>query len=360
MHRLIFFFTLLFLGNSWGYEQASFLINPITGQVLHSYRADCPHPPASLTKIMTAYVIFDAIERGEIHMFDTVIVPPEATKVEPVKIGLKAGERMLVKDLIVAIIVKSANDAAVTMAHALAPNEAAFAKMMTAKAQELGLKNTKFFNASGLPHPHQITTARDMATLSHSLQTVHKKYYPIFSQQSFVYKGKVFKTSNPFLALNDGVDGIKTGYVHASKFNFVVSSFKNGRRLIAVVLGEKTIPERNKKIAILLNQNIPGKKPLHVISRTQETRKVKLHEKGHRWLVQIGSFSSWKHASLHARTVCKKCKTRLGKGPRYSIVQDKTKKQYKPSFGPFHSKSSAQALCKVFKEKGIDCMLIEQ
>ena len=233
---------------------ASIVIDYDTGRVLHESNADTRNYPASLAKMMTLYMAFEALERGDITLDKKLKVSRRAAGMPAAKLGLKRGETITVKNAILALITKSANDAAVVVAEALGKKETKFARMMTRKAKALGMKRTQFRNASGLPNRRQLSTARDMATLARALIRDFPKYYKLFSTKEFVYKGRRHRNHNRLLRKYAGADGIKTGYIRASGFNLAASVSRNGRRLIAVVFGGKTPRSRDRHIAKLLDR----------------------------------------------------------------------------------------------------------
>ncbi|MFW5678667.1 MAG: D-alanyl-D-alanine carboxypeptidase family protein [Pseudomonadota bacterium] len=232
---------------------ASIVIDAATGRVLHEDHADRWVYPASLTKMMTLYMAFEALDSGRLTMTQMLPVSREAASRPPSKLGLRAGGRITVHDVISALVTRSANDAAVVMAEALGGSEARFAGSMTQRARELGLRATTFRNASGLPDERQRTTARDMAQLGLRLQRDFPHYFHYFSTRRFVYAGREHGNHNRLLGSYAGTDGIKTGYIRASGFNLVSSVERDGRRLIGVVIGGRTAASRNAHMVELLN-----------------------------------------------------------------------------------------------------------
>lgn len=235
-------------------KYASIVIDAATGTVLHETNADTRNYPASLTKMMTLYLVFEALERGEITFNTKLKVSSKAAKQQPSKLNLKTGATISVEDAILALVTKSANDVAMVVAEGLGKSEAGFAKLMNAKAKALGMTRTIFYNPHGLPDKRQLSTARDMATLSVALMRDFPQYYHFFATNNFTYKGKRYDNHNKLLASYSGVDGIKTGYTRASGFNISVSAVRDGRRLIAVVFGGKTSAARNSHASDLLDQ----------------------------------------------------------------------------------------------------------
>ncbi len=245
---------------------ASIVIDAETGQVLHGANQDTRNYPASLTKMMTLYMAFEALEKGTLTLDQKLKVSRRAAGMPPSKLGLKAGRTIRARDVILALVTKSANDAAVVMAEALGGKETSFARMMTKKARSLGMKRTSFRNASGLPNRGQLSTARDMSKLAQALLRDYPKYYKYFSTKSFTYAGRTYRNHNKLLKNYEGTDGIKTGYIRASGFNLVASVKRKNRRLIAVVFGGRTSRSRDKHIKKLLDRSFKKLAELRIAS----------------------------------------------------------------------------------------------
>ncbi|WP_451973647.1 serine hydrolase [Azospirillum endophyticum] len=235
-------------------KAAAIVVDARTGQVLIDQDADAITHPASLTKMMTLYLTFDALEDGRLTLDQQLPVSSWAEGMTPTKLGLRAGQSLKVETAILGLVTKSANDAAVVLAEALGGTESRFAEMMTRKARELGMRHTVYRNASGLPNMEQVTTARDYALLSRALMRDHAKYYPYFSRRNFVYGGRTLPNHNHLMSRYEGMDGIKTGYTVASGFNLAASAVRDGRRLVGVVLGGKSAVSRDNKMAALLDE----------------------------------------------------------------------------------------------------------
>ncbi|MEQ8354214.1 MAG: D-alanyl-D-alanine carboxypeptidase family protein [Kiloniellaceae bacterium] len=233
---------------------ASIVVDADTGQVLHAVNADTRNYPASLTKMMTLYMVFEALEKGRLTLDQELPVSKRASGMPPSKLGLKRGDTIKLEDAILALATKSANDVAVVIAEALGGKETTFAQMMTQRARELDMSRTTFRNASGLPNRGQKSTARDMARLAKALMEDYPQYYHYFSVRSFAYKGRTYRSHNGLLKRYKGTDGIKTGYIRASGFNLVSSVERDGRRLIAVVFGGKTARSRDRHMVKLLDR----------------------------------------------------------------------------------------------------------
>jgi serine-type D-Ala-D-Ala carboxypeptidase (penicillin-binding protein 5/6) len=227
-----------------------------TGRVLTSDSADQLNHPASLTKMMTLYLAFDALHRGKLGWDTKLKVSKNAAGKHPTKLGLKAGTTVTVREAVNGMIIKSANDAATVMGEALGGSESGFGRIMTQKARALGMSRTVFVNPSGLPDPRQITTARDMSTLAVALINDYPTEYRLFSQTGFVYRGRPIRGHNNLMYRYQGMDGIKTGYTDASGFNIVSAVRQGNRRVIGVVLGGATARSRDDKMAGLLNRYV--------------------------------------------------------------------------------------------------------
>ncbi len=234
-------------------KYASLIMDADTGAVMHARHASSKRHPASLTKIMTLYMVFDAVERGALTLDQRLPVSRRAAGMPASKLGLKRGQTITVRDAILALVTKSANDAAVVVAEALGGTEIDFARDMTQRARAIGMKNTTFRNASGLYNRRQKSTARDMATLALRIRADFPGYYNLFSRQKFTYRGKTYKNHNNLLAQYKGSDGIKTGYIGAAGFNLVASVERNGRRMIGVVFGGRSAKSRDRHMIKLLD-----------------------------------------------------------------------------------------------------------
>jgi D-alanyl-D-alanine carboxypeptidase len=235
---------------------ASIVVDGNSGAVLQASNPDALRHPASLTKIMTLYLLFERLEAGKIKLDSPLKVSEYASEQAPTKLGLKPGQTIAVEDAIKAIVTKSANDAAVVIAENLGGGEDRFAKLMTQKARALGMARTTYTNASGLPDDDQITTARDQALLGRLIQKRFPHYYKYFSTESFVYHGETLRNHNHLLGSIEGVDGIKTGFTHASGFNLVTSVHRDGQYIVAVVMGGRSSLERDAHMRELISAQI--------------------------------------------------------------------------------------------------------
>ncbi len=229
------------------------VVDADSGRVLFSRHADKRHYPASLAKMMTLYLVFEAVDSGRLRFDQRVRVSKRAAGQTPSKLGLKPGRSIPVEDAVLAMITKSANDATTVLAEAIAGTEVNFAKRMTATARRLGMKKTVFRNATGLPNRRQISTARDLALLARRLIDDYPHHYHYFSTRSFRWGKRTYRNHNTLLKTYDGVDGLKTGYIRASGFNIATSARRGGKRIVGIVLGGRTSKWRDRQMAHLLN-----------------------------------------------------------------------------------------------------------
>lgn len=236
---------------------AGIVIDAKTGKTLYKDHANAPRYPASLAKMMTLYLVFDALESGRITKGTKIPVSRNAANEVPSKLGLKPGQTITVEQVILALVTKSANDAATAIGEFLGGSEAGFARMMTDKARQLGMNSTTFKNANGLPNKAQKTTAHDMARLGLALRDHHPRYYGYFTTRSFKYRGRRYGNHNKLLGRVKGVDGIKTGYTRASGFNLVSSVEARGRSIVAVVMGGRTGRSRDAHMKRLIRRYLP-------------------------------------------------------------------------------------------------------
>jgi len=231
---------------------AAIVIDAQTNEVLMEDQADEARLPASLTKMMTLYMLFEALDRGEISMESRLTASRRASRMPPSRLGLRRGQTLTVEQAIQALIVQSANDVAAVVAEQLGGSESRFAARMTARARELGMTGSRFANASGLPDERHRTTARDMAVLSQALWRDFPEHYHYFQSPGWTFRNRYGRTHNHLLGRVEGVDGIKTGYTRASGFNLATSAVRNGRRVIVVVLGGESAAARDAQVAYLV------------------------------------------------------------------------------------------------------------
>lgn len=378
---------------------SSIMIDAENGDVMYEMNADERRYPASLTKLMTLYITFNALENNHIKLTDKLKVSRTAAGRSPSKLGVRGGETITVKDAIMAVIVKSANDCATVLAEHFAPTEADFAVLMTNTAHKLGMSHTTFKNASGLPNTQQKTTARDMAVLAMAVYHHFPQYYKWFSAKSFQYKGRTIGGHNYILKTFAGADGMKTGYTAASGYNIITSAKRSGKRVIAVTMGHNSVGERDKKVSrmmdkglthmqkgeinvAMLTNEINGKasaapKATRLASvqkktpaKTQAVRLAKAQSKpaakatkiasassNGRYAVQVGSFSDYQRARNYALTV----KNKLAK--KYAVHDIKVEKVQAESKTVYRSKviglakNDANTICRNMKRSNQACLV---
>ncbi|HJD56273.1 MAG TPA: D-alanyl-D-alanine carboxypeptidase [Rickettsia endosymbiont of Pyrocoelia pectoralis] len=258
--------------------QTSLVIDAKSGKVLHAHNSQIRVYPASLTKLMTAYLMFEAIEKGKLSLDKKFLVSAKAAKMPPCKLGLRAGETITVREAINGLIIKSANDVAVTAAENMKGSEKAFAHLMNVKAKQLGMKNTYFKNASGWHDPLQQTTARDMAKLAMALKRDYPKFYPLFAKTSFVFRGNVINGHNRVTKNYQGAEGMKTGFHTPAGYNLVTTASRNNKSLIAVVTGGRSAASRDQQMMGLLDQHFnvtPAKPSIQLASNNKPKAKIK-------------------------------------------------------------------------------------
>ncbi len=309
---------------------ASIILDADTGEVLRSRNADTRNYPASLTKMMTLYMLFEELDAGRMQLSDKLAVSKRAAGQPASKLGLKRGATITVQQAILALATKSANDVATVIAEGIGGTEWEFAVAMTVRARELGMKHTQFKNASGLPNRKQLSSARDMGVLAMAILRDFPHYYNYFSAKSFRYGGKTHRTHNNLLNNYPGADGIKTGYIRASGFNLVASAVRDGRRIIVVVFGGRTAKSRDqhmvklldlgfermaqrdqrlgvKQYAVLNSRKVPLPvfKPAAAKAQLASgdlTPAVRLSDAG-QWAIQVGAYNSVSAAETALRTV---------------------------------------------------------
>ncbi|MCW9045499.1 MAG: D-alanyl-D-alanine carboxypeptidase [Alphaproteobacteria bacterium] len=365
---------LIFQPSTASAKYASYVVEVSTGKVLHSVNADTRNYPASLTKMMTLYMIFDALKKGDLWLHEELVVSRRATWQPPSRLGLGFGQTITVEKAIYALVTKSANDVAVTVAENIGKTERAFALKMTSMARKLGMKRTIFRNASGLPHRGQMSTARDMSVLARRLMKDFPQYYHYFSTQKFKYGGRTYKNHNKLLSNYDGADGIKTGYIRASGFNLVASVERDGRRVVGVVFGGKTSKRRDKHMAQLLNKGftkLTGKtqyakmdnkakskrKSQQTATRVIPGQAIARTSPRHSWAVQVGAYHKPHLAANLAEDALEKV-SKIAKNGKVRVVplrQRRGKTVYRARIVNVTKKEAFRS-CRVLKRNRMDCM----
>jgi D-alanyl-D-alanine carboxypeptidase len=374
---LSLFIALLAAAPASAARYASIIVDERTGNVLHAVNPDSRVYPASLTKMMTLYLVFEALEAKRITPDLKMKVSRRASRRPKSKLGLKKGQTITVKQAIAALVTKSANDVATVVAEAIGGTEEKFAQFMTARAYQLGMTRTVFRNASGLPDKRQVSTARDMARLSMALRRDFPKYFHLFSMPSFKYRGRKYGNHNSLLKYYRGTDGIKTGYVRDSGYNIAVSVNRNGHRLIGVLFGGKSAGKRDRKIKGLFQRTFrmlaeanPAK--AYRVSRAggdNSANAVALariapaprvntvaefpHEQ---WTVQVGAFSRFAPAHLAATRAARLAPTL--RRARVSIEAGAAgrNKVYRARLVGL-SGNSARLACSILKKKKFTCLV---
>ena len=232
---------------------AAIVVDAETGEVLFARHADSRRYPASLTKMMTLYLTFEALSQGKANLNDVITVSPRAASQPPSKLGLAAGQTITLDDAMHATAVRSANDMAVAIAEHIGGSEARFTAMMTLKAEALGMTQTRYVNANGLPDPRQLTSARDLAILARAIMRDYPQYYRFFGLHDWAYNGRDYRNTNGLLLTGNGYDGMKTGFTNASGYNLCASAVRDGKRLITIVMGGRSTASRNAHVAELMD-----------------------------------------------------------------------------------------------------------
>ncbi len=394
---LAFSFNIVLYATQASAGYAQLVLDANTGKVLSSENADILNHPASLTKMMTLYMTFEALHDGRLSWDQRITMTKNGATTIPTKLGVPAGKTFTVREAVLGMIVKSANDAAEAMGDHLAGSEAKFADAMTRRARQLGMSRTTFRNASGLPNSRQVTTARDMATLAVALMRDYPKEYTLFSERSFVFRGRKITGHNNLMYRYKGMDGIKTGYTNASGFNLVSAVNDNGRHVVGVVLGGKSARSRDARMAALLDAAMPASS-LHgrsaiaqasllndldlsniplpisadrtgavevasvsadVTGSIQATDAMPAAGNGGRWEIQIAATDSDKAAE----NLLSKAQADALAG--YSEISSYTQRitsnaatLYRARFTGFDNRSSAASACKALKSHSYSCLVL--
>ncbi|MEE2759853.1 MAG: D-alanyl-D-alanine carboxypeptidase family protein [Pseudomonadota bacterium] len=297
---------------------AAMVIDANSGMVSHAVNINTRNYPASLTKLMTLYLLFEALDQKKLSLETRLNISVRAVRQPASRLGLRAGSSIKVRTAILALIIKSANDVAMVVAEALGRTERRFALLMTAKARKLGMSRTTFRNASGLPHRGQLSTAHDIGILSKAIIKRYPHRYYLFSHSTFRYQGTTYKTHNKVLTSYPGADGMKTGYIRASGYNLVTSAQRGNQRMIGVIFGGKTPRARDRLMKRLLDKGF-AKSESHIVNQTSAaSRKAKPlrhkpltsgateQNKKDIWGIQVGAFYTRRPASTLASNVLKK------------------------------------------------------
>ncbi|HEX6001702.1 MAG TPA: D-alanyl-D-alanine carboxypeptidase [Hyphomicrobiaceae bacterium] len=398
-------------------RHAVLMIDANTGRILYERSADAPRYPASLTKLMTLYLLFEALEEGRLSLDSKIRFSAHAVAAPPSNLDVEEGTEIELRDAIRALIVKSANDVAVAVGERIAGSEERFAELMTRKAHELGMKSTQFRNASGLTEPDQRTTARDMATLSLRLMDRFPKRYPLFATRTFTWGGDTYRNHNRLLFSYRGVDGMKTGYTRASGFNVVASARRGRKHLLIAYFGGKTSRSRNAAVRAHLNAGFAkasehktrrpaplliaeAKAPPLAVPRPQPARASALSEgdvdpaqpssnppppdkaadaeeddapatqpspaeSGHQaaaehgvFQIQVGAFQTKEEAARQLAVVRERAATVLDShAPRMTEIRRGNKVLFRARYVGFDAQAAAVGACSALRRLEIDCLV---
>ena len=378
---LFFISSFYFNKPSYG-KYASIIMNEKSGKVYHSINADTRNYPASLTKIMTIYMIFEKLKNKKIKMNTKLKVSKRASRQPPSKLGLYPGQKITVKQAILALVTKSANDVATVVAENFEKTERRFAYKMTRKAKSIGLTRTIFRNASGLPNKGQLSTARDMAKLAVAIRKNFPEFFYFFNKKSFVFNGIEYRNHNNLLGSYFGTDGIKTGYTNASGFNLVASVERNGQRIIGVVFGGKTARTRDKHMVKLLNKfiktpvvrtaklsEVPSQRPDFIsypVVKKPKNFSVYTVSESEDWFIQIGAFKNKLNAHIAAKKARNAAPEQLGNLPaslqkvNKPLENSKVKKPFWRVRFIELAENQARSVCAELWSSGLSCIPLPQ
>lgn len=363
---------------------AAISVDATSGDVLYARNPDARRYPASLTKVMTLYVAFDALDAGRLHMNDRIRMSPHAAAQPPSKLGLRTGATIPVRDALNVIVVKSANDLAVALAEKVGGTESRFVARMNAKARELGMTHTHFANASGLPNRNNFTTARDLATLARAMIRNHPQDYALFDQTRTRFDGRIIPGHNRLMS-EPGIDGMKTGFINASGFNLMTSGVRDGHRMIAVVLGGSTAAIRDRYMARLIGasftadaqrdadrpelvsrllsgqslaaaRRIAVQKKMADAVREAAAEPIQAATPGSPWRVQVGAFSTAKASSARLEDLARE----------HPDLFDADDGRVRPADGLYvarfvaDSEAEADKACEVLSHDGDDCLALRR
>ena len=341
---------------------SSILIDTVSGEEIIAHNADKVRYPASLTKLMTLYIVFDYLKAKRISLDDAITISYYAAIKPSSKLYLKPGRTLTVDQAIKAIAIKSANDVATAMGEHIGGTEKKFAAIMNAKARELGLEKTRFSNASGLPNRRQVSTARDIAKLTRSLLNTHSEYSYFFAMPHFSFNKRKYKNTNTLLGKVKGVDGVKTGYTRAAGWCLVASQDVEGHKVVGVVMGEKTDRRRDVMMTYLLQKQIPTLKQIREAERKLCRSRRRRGSVVFYWAVQTGAFRTRKQAICFNKQLKKSYTNLLQKKSLFTRLvksMNRKKSHYTTRVGRFSSKTQAQKLCHSMKEKSLSCLVVK-
>ncbi len=350
-------FLILIIASNVFAKKAAIVIDFDTEKVLFEVNADTRNYPASLTKIMTLYIVFDYLKKGKLSYDSQLSVSSVAASRSPSKLYLEEGSSIKVIDAVNALIIKSANDVATVLAENISGSENEFAKLMTDYAKNLGMKNTTFKNASGLPNRAQLTTARDISKLCHKLITNFPNEYKLFSNTKFSYKGKTYKTHNKLMLSYEGADGIKTGYIKASGFQLAFSAVRDNKRLIGIIFGGDTGSQRNKSLKIIMDKEFAELNIKQNDNKKEIVKKEIKKIEEDNYSIVVGTFKYRNNAEKQIKLI--KSKYPVSTKDKISnvvLIKVNGKQLYESRFKNFTKKEAYNA-CKRLKKYNRDCFV---
>ena len=334
-------------------KKAAIIIDYDTKKVLFEINADTLNYPASLAKMMTIYIVFDLLDKKKLTWNTKLSVSKNAASQPRSKLYVEEGTFISVNNAVKALIIKSANDVATVIAENISGSEREFAKLMTKYAKKIGMKDTTFKNASGLRNRAQLTTARDIAILSHALISNFPENYKLFSEKKFIWKDKVFKTHNHMMLKYKGADGIKTGYILASGFQLAFSAIRNNKRLIGIYFGGDTAKQRDQSLTFLMNKEFEELQENYTKKATTTNQK-KLYNK---FKIVVGTFKYKKNAEKQIKIIKKNYpKTTGNKEAKVVKIKIGNGYLYESRF-QFFKKKEAKNACRRLKKYNRDCFI---
>ena len=353
---LVLVFFISFPSNVFA-KIAALIIDYDSGDVLFEVNADTRNYPASLTKMMTLYIAFDYLNKDKLEWETLMKVSKIANSRSPSKLYLEVGSLISVEDAIMALVIKSANDVATVLSEHISGTEREFAKLMTRYARNLGMRNTTFKNASGLYHSAQLTTARDMATLSRAMISNFPAKYKLFQSEKFVWKGKTYKTHNRLMQSYEGADGIKTGYIQKSGFQLAFSAVRQNKRLIGIYFGGNTGRQRDDKLRFYMDKAFNELK-IRKNEKTDTKKIVKLKKPNLlKYKIVVGTFKYKNNAEKHIKIIKQKYpKTTNTKKGEVVLIKNNGKQLYESRF-QFFTKKNARLACSRLKKYNRDCFI---
>ena len=357
--KIIILLVLVIFSNNLFAKKAAIIIDFETQETLFEVNADTLNFPASLTKIMTLYIVFDYLEKNKISWDTKMTVSRIAASRSCSCLDIKEGDKISVENAVMALIIKSANNVATVFSEHISGSERDFAKLMTKYALNIGMKKTTFKNASGLPNRAQLTTARDISILSYKIIKNFPNKYKLFKTEKFIWKGKTYKTHNRLMQSYQGADGIKTGYIRASGFQLAFSAKRNNKRLIGVYFGGDTGAQRNRRLSFLMNKafeelNISATKK---IIKKKIIKKEIINTKNEEYKIVVGTFKYKKNAERHLKLIKSKYpQTTKNKLAKVFLIKSNGKQFYESRFQFFSKKNAIKARSRLKKYKR-DCFI---